>query len=272
MNTRRFSAHRPRLAGFTLVEVMISMTIVGLCMAMCMSTFLIGSRMMYKDTIRLQTNASLRYFTAQMAKETVDSSEFYLLPDYTKLDGSIDIDASDGSSDLAVPAADSWGTMLASGDCIVLVTRTSLDTGARVRQFRIYYRVCKTADVNFQAPVRYYESQDYGTTGTADSLTSLLNAVNLSSNTTYTRNATTQTISSSSNYARTGDSNRQITATAKGRRIGSTSNYYPIFCSEGPVVTATNESFSINVEFIQGNRTINMLSSSSFNYTVSPRR
>ncbi|HLP24152.1 MAG TPA: hypothetical protein VK477_00640, partial [Acidobacteriota bacterium] len=200
------------------------------------------------------------------------SSEFYLLPDYTKLDGSVDIDPSDGSSDLAVPVDDLNGSMLASGDCIVLVTRTSLDTGARVRQFRIYYRVCKAADVNYQAPIRYYESQDYGSTGTADSLATLLNAVNLNSNTTYTKNTSTQTIRSSSNYARSGDTNRQITATAKGRRVGSTSNYYPIFCSEGPVVTATNESFSINVEFIQGNSTINMLSSSSFNYTVSPRR
>lgn len=272
MKTRSVSASRPHTAGFTLVEVMISMTIVGLCMAMCMSTFLIGSKMMYKDTIRLQTNASVRYFTAQMAKETVDASEFYLLPDYTALDGSVDIDSSDGSSDLAVPVDDGNGSMLASGDCIVLVTRTSLDTGALVRQFRIYYRVCKTADVNYQAPIRYYESQDYGASGTASSLGTLLNAVNLSGNTTYNRNASTQTISSNSSYARTGDTNRQITATAKGRRIGSTSNYYPIFCSEGPVVTATNENFSINVEFIQGNSTINMLSSSSFNYTVSPRR
>jgi hypothetical protein len=267
------SAHRaPWAAGFSLVEIMISMTVVTLVMGMCMSTFLLGLRMMYKDNVRLQTNTSLRFFTSQMAKETVDSSEFYLLPDYTSLDGSVDIDASDGTSDLAVATDDGNGTLLASGDCIVLVTRTAVSAGSRVRQFRIYFRVCKVADVNFQGPIRYYESQDYGTTGTATDLGALLNAVNLSSNTTYTRNATTQVISSPSSYALTGHTNRLITATAKGRRIGSTTNYYPIFCSEGPAVTATNENFSINVEFINGTTVNNMLSSSSFNYTVSPRR
>lgn len=264
--------HPAGRAGFTLVEVMISMTIVTLCMGMCLSTFLFGLRMMYKDNVRLQTNTSLRYFTSQLAKETVDSSEFYLFPDYTALDGSVDIDASDGASDLAVAVDDGNGTLLASGDCIVLVTRTSVTTGSLVRQFRIYYRVCKVADVNYQAPIRYYESTDWGSSGTTDTITTLLNAVNLSTNTNYTKNTATQTITSTSAYALSGHSNRQITPTAKGRRIGSTSNYYPIFCSEGPVVTATNENFSINVEFINGTSAINMLSSSSFNYTVSPRR
>jgi prepilin-type N-terminal cleavage/methylation domain-containing protein len=261
-----------RATGFTLVEVMISMTIVTLCMGMCLSTFLFGIKMMYKDQVRLQTNTSLRYFTSQMAKETVDSSEFYLLADYTSLDGSVDLDSSDGASDLAVAVDDGNGTMLASGDCIVLVTRTSVTTGSLVRQFRIYYRVCKVADVNYQAPIRYYESQDWGTSGTTDTITTLLNAVNLSANTTYTKTTSTQTISSSSAYALTGHTNRQITATAKGRRVGATANYYPIFCSESSVVSATNENFSINVEFINGTSAINMLSSSSFNYTVSPRR
>lgn len=262
-----------RNAGFTLVEVMISMSIVTLCMGMCLSTFLFGIRMMYKDNVRLQTNTSLRYFTSQMAKETVDSSEFYLFPDYTALDGSVDVDASDGASDLAVPADDGNGTMLASGDCIVLVTRTSVLEGSNVRQFRIYYRVCKAADVNYQAPIRYYESQDYGASGITDTITTLLNSVNLSANTDYNKNTSTQTITSTANYAPlAGDSNRQITPTAKGRRIAASTNYYPIFCSEGPVVTATNENFSINVEFINGTSANNMLSSSSFNYTVSPRR
>lgn len=245
-------ARQRRQSGFSLVEAMVTTTIVGMAMAGCVTTFIFCLKIMYRDGVRLQTNAALRYFTAQMAKETVDASEFYLLPDYTKLDGNIDIDASDGSSDLVTPVDDGNGTMLASGDCIVLVTRTSLDTGANVRQIRIYYRVVTAANVNNTAPIRYYEV-DYGTSGSASSLTTLLNTINLN---------TTPSITGS----------RQITATAKGRRIGTTNNFYPIFCSEGPVVTATNESFSINVEFINGNSTINMLSSSSFNYTVSPRR
>lgn len=252
------TARFPRsAAGFTLVEVMISMTIVVSVLAMALSTFLFGLRTMYKDTVRLQTNAALRYFTSQMAKETVDSSEFYLLADYTKLDGSVDIDASDGSSDLVTAVDDGNGSYLGSGDCIVLVTRTSIATGALVRQIRMYYRVVTTTNVNNLAPIRYYEGQDYGTTGSSSTLATLLNGIDLNSNSTY---------------AGTGGKNRQITDRARGRKVGSTSNYYPIFCSEGPTITATNENFSINVEFITGNSVINMLSSSSFNYTVSPRR
>jgi len=53
-------------SGFTLAEVMISMTIVVLVLGMTMSTFLFGLRTMYKDTQRLATNASLRAFTAQI--------------------------------------------------------------------------------------------------------------------------------------------------------------------------------------------------------------
>ena len=60
---------------------------------------------------------------------------------------------------------------------------------------------------------------------------------------------------------------RDITLTS-----GTTNNFYPIFSSEAPTITASNESFSINVEFINGTTVNNLLSSSSFNYTVSPRR
>jgi len=252
------TAQPPRPAGgFTIVEVMISMTICSLVMGLALSNFLVGARAMYRDTIRLQTNASLRYFTEQMSKETVDASEFYLFTDYKKLDGTVDIDDTDGSSDMAVPADDGNGTNIALGDCILLVTRTSLDTGSLVRSFRLYFRAIAAANVSNAAPIRYYESQDYGTSGTATTLAALLNQVAIANN---------------ASYARSGDTNRQITATAKGKRLGSTSTYYPIFCSEAPTVSATNESFSINVEFINGNSTINMLSTSSFNYTVSPRR
>lgn len=243
---------RARAAGFSLVEVLISTGILGLVMLMCMGTYIFCLRLMYRDNMRLITNANMRYFTAQMAKETVDASEFYLFTDYRALDGSVDIDNSDGTSDFAVPTDDGNGTMLANGDCIVLVTRTTVTNGGRVRQFRIYWRPVTSTNVNNVSTIRYYESQDYGETGTATALATLLNAVNLNS----TPNGV----------------GRVITNQAKGRRIGTTANFYPIFCSEGPVVTASNESFSINAEFLNGNGTINQLSSSTFNYTVSPRR
>ncbi len=234
--------------GFTLVEILISLTIAVLTIGLALSTFLFGLRMMYKDSLRLQTNASLRYFMAQMSKETLDSSEFYLFPAYTDLDGSVDLTTS-----VSALATDPYGASIAHGDCVVLVTRTAVTNGAAIRQFRIYYRVVSAANRNQEAPIRFYESSDYGQASTQTNLPALLNAVNLNAN---------PTVSGS----------REIAARAKGRRIGATADHYPIFCSEAPTVTATNESFSINVEFINGNAANHLISSSSFNYTISPRR
>jgi hypothetical protein len=243
MKTRRSAA-----AGFTVVEILIAMTIALVAIALALGTFLFGLRSMYKDNVRLETNSSLRKFMGQMSKETLDSSEFYIFPSYQSLDGSVNL-----ASDVSSLGTDAYGTSIAHGDCVVLVTRTSVSANAAVRQIRIYYRVATVAARNNEAPIRYWEGTDYGPGSTQANLTTLLNAINLSSN---------PTLSGST----------QLTARAKGRRIGTTSDFYPIFCSESPSVSATNESFSINVEFINGATVNNMVSSSSFNYTISPRR
>lgn len=245
MNSRRPSA---RAAGFTVVEILIAMTIALLAISLALGTFLVGLRSMYKDNVRLQTNSSLRSFMGQMSKETLDSSEFYIFPSYQSLDGSVNL-----TTDVSSLDTDAYGTSVAHGDCVVLVTRTSVAANAAVRQIRIYYRVATVAGRNNEAPIRYWEGTDYGSGSTQTNLTALLNAINLNAN---------PKLSGST----------ELTARAKGRRIGTTNDFYPIFCSESPTVSASNESFSINVEFINGTTVNNMVSSSSFNYTISPRR
>jgi prepilin-type N-terminal cleavage/methylation domain-containing protein len=247
MNTA-LSRPRRRKGGFTLVEILISMSIGALTIGLALSTFLMGLRMMYKDSVRLQTNSNLRYLLAQLSKETLDSSEFYIFPSYTSLNGTVNLTTSVSSM-----TTDAYGASIAHGDCVVLVTRTAVTANAAVRQFRIYYRLASVANRNNEAELRYYESADFGQTSTYTDLAALLNNVNL--NSTPIPNGS-----------------RQIAARAKGRRMGTTSNFYPIFCSEAPTVTATNESFSINVEIINGTTADHLISSSSFNYTISPRR
>jgi hypothetical protein len=234
--------------GFTLVEILFSVSIGVLAIGLTLSTFLTGLRMMYQDSLRLQTNANLRYFMAHMSKETLDSSEFYLFPSYTELDGSVDLTTS-----VSPLSTDPYGASIAHGDCVVLVTRTSVANGAAIRQFRIYYRVATVAGRDHEAPIRYYESTDYGANSTQTNLAALLNAVDLNANPNLT-------------------GSRKLADRANGRRIGATANHHPVFCSEAPAITATNESFSINVEFVNGNAANHLISSSSFNYTISPRR
>jgi prepilin-type N-terminal cleavage/methylation domain-containing protein len=259
------SGSRSSSTGFTLVEVMISMTIVSLVLALSMSTFLFGLRTMYKDTQRLATNASLRSFMAQISKETLDASYFYLFPYYTSLDGTVNLAADFAPLSFVDAADDDYDKWVAHGDCLVLVTKTALYRTTDIKQIRIYYRV--TTDqttVNAEAPVRYYETADWGEGTSAASnghtdLTAELNAINLNSN-----------------PLRAGT--KQLNPRSKGRLVPSpytpfvAGDRYPIFSSESPTASASNGFISINVEFINGSTINNLLSSSSFNYTISPRR
>jgi len=254
-------------AGFTLVEIMVSMTIGVLCISLTLSTFLFCMRAMYKDNQRLATNASLRSFVAQISTETLNASYFYLFPYYTKLDGNVDLTADPVTlvlDDAAVNAYDRW---IAHGDCLVLVTKTSQYRTTDIRQIRIYYRTTTSqGTINAEAPIRYYETADWGegsaATSNGHALTALathLNAINLNATPIYT-------------------GSRQLTARTKGRAIpapytGYTAgDRYPVFSTESPTANNTNGFVSINVEFINGTTSNNMLSSSSFNYTISPRR
>jgi prepilin-type N-terminal cleavage/methylation domain-containing protein len=283
MKTNSLSSRRP--AGFTLVEVMISMTIVVMVLALSLSTFLFGLRTMYKDCQRLATNASLRSFMAQISKETLDASYFYLMPDYKKLDGTVNLTSDPAvlvqTEDFTDPAYDKW---VAHGDCLVLITKTSQYRTTEIRQIRIYYRLTDStnqATLNDEAKLYYYSSPDWGEgspddgdSGTYDGnghplsdadLTTELNAIDLNSD----HSSETQT--GPATLTRTGT--KLLNRRTKGR-LNTGVNLYPMFSSESPTNSGNNGFVSINVEFINGANvgTNMMLSSSSFNYTISPRR
>ncbi len=258
-----------RAGGFTLVEVMISMAIVVLVIGMAMSTFLFGLRTMYKDTQRLATNASLRAFMAQISKETLDASTFYLFDYYTRLDGNVNL-----SSDPVFPAGpeidaggDEYDKWIGHGDCLVLITLTSLYRTTDIRQIRIYYRITTNqATANAEAPIRYLETTDWGegTAGASNGhpfsgIAAELNAINLDSNPLRSPSV-------------------QLNARSKGRAVPApylpyaAGDLFPVFSTESPTANPANGFISINVEFINGSTINNLLSSSSFNYTISPRK
>jgi hypothetical protein len=117
--------------------------------------------------------------------------------------------------------------------------------------------------------LRYYETADWGegTATTANGhptyeLAYELGLINLSANPTPATSSTVKVISTRT----------------KGRKVPSpytpyaAGDLYPVFSSETPYAESTNGTVSINLEFINGSSVTNLLSSSSFNYTVSPRR
>lgn len=255
-----------RSAAFTLVEIMVSLTVVSIVMGMCLSTFLFGLRTMYKDTQRLSTNASLRSFMSQISKETLDASYFYVFPYYTALNGSVNLSTAPSSmAQIENAADDDYDKWVAHGDCLVLVTRTSTFRTTDIRQIRIYYRLTTNqATRNAEATLRYYETADWGegTSGASNghtNLTTELNAINLNGSPTLS-------------------GSRLISARTVGRLVPfpytgyAAGDRYPVFCTESPDSTPTNGFISINLEFINGSTINNLLSSSSFNYTISPRR
>ena len=255
-----------RPAAFTLVEVMVSMTVGAIVMGMCLSTFLMGMRTLYKDNQRLATNASLRSFMAQISKETLDASYFYVFPYYTSLTSSIDLATAPASMAQIEDAADNdYDKWVAQGDCLVLVTRTSQYRTTDIRQIRIYYRTTTSqGSRNQEAPLRYYETADWGegTASTSNGHTDLateLGAINLNAN----------PLRSGSRLIHPRTVGRKVPAPYTGYTAGAR---YPIFCTESPDSTPTNGFIALNLEFINGSTTNNLLSSSSFNYTISPRR
>ncbi len=248
------STLRRATRGFTLVEVMISMSVVVVVLGLCMSTFVFCLKLMYKDMARLQTNANLRSFTAQITTETIDATQYYLFPLYTTLDGNVNL--STAPIDTSGWLADNYGSTYAYGDCLVLVTLADESTGlSNIRQIKIYYR--QVTNSNNDGPILYWAGQDYGTAGTTQTLPQLLNAVNLNSTPNY-------------------PGSKVLTKIARGRKkptwTASNPVYYPIFCTESATASSTNQNVSINVEFINGTSVNNLLSSSSFNYTISPRK
>lgn len=265
MNPRR-PARRGSLAAYSLVEIMVSLGVIGIVVTMCMSTFVFSVRTMYKDQQRLATNASLRGFMAQVSKETLDASYFYLFRYYTALDGGVNLVTDPASMSQINDAADNdYDKWVGHGDCLVLVTMTSQHRTTDIRQIRIYYRVTHNqASLNVEAPVRYYETADWGegTSGASNghtNLTAELNAINLSANPSL-------------------NGSRLLSSRTMGRKVPApytpyiSGDRYPIFSSESPDATTTNGFISINVEFVNGSTVNNLLSSSSFNYTISPRR
>lgn len=239
-------------SGFTLPEVMIAGTIALLAIGATLGTFVMGLRTMYRNCQRLETNAVLRQFLGHITTSSLDSTEFLLFPNYASLDNNVNLGTTWPASSLAEPVVSTLGSehFLAQGDCLVLVKRLTLDPTAKIRRVRIYYRGSTTT--SSQAPILFFE-RDFGTSGSADSLTTVLNGITL-------------TLTESSSV-------RQVIDRSIGRRVPDSTTILPIFSAETPNgTTPSSASVALNVEVINGTTANNMLSSSSFNYVISPRK
>lgn len=256
-------------AGMTLVEIMVAMTIVVMAVGGALSVFLSGLKMMYKDSQRLENNRTLRSFLSKVSAKAVDSTEFYLLTNYASIDGSIDLSTGDpaswpGSSNIAAPTANAYGSNTANGDCLVLISRTNTTSSGQIYAVRVFYRY--TTSVSNQAPLRMYEMLFAGgpATGTTATVNTVLNSISINRGVGQYSDTVAGTAVATTVV--------QLADKSIGRIDTVTGTRLPIFAAEVPYPQPVQENVSINVEVINGINQNDKISSSSFNYIISPRK
>jgi len=139
---------RTHRRAFTLVELMIAMSIAVVAIGISAMFMTNASKMVYDSSKRLELNSKVRIFTDRFAKETIDANAFFVLQNYSGLDGSADLIGADSDS-LAINRPVASGL---SGDCIVLEYRDDPDSRSSITRVRIYYR--DTLVVSEPAPIR----------------------------------------------------------------------------------------------------------------------
>ena len=246
---------RPNNKAFTLVEIIVTATIMLIGTVLIADAFLFMLRIMFKDSQRLETNAALRGTIARMTGECMDASQYYVFPTYQSISSTVNV-ATDTASATALTTTTYQGatsttssTPMFLGDCLVVVTLVSdLSLSSNIRQFRIFYRIVTAPEQDGE--LRMYKSADYGaSTGTALPINTLLRSVNLSSNPRPTGSI-------------------KLAPLVHGRQIPSTAGVYPIFSSTTNIPSPSPQFVTVNMEIVGASH----LSSSSLNYTIAPRK
>ncbi|HTQ30338.1 MAG TPA: prepilin-type N-terminal cleavage/methylation domain-containing protein [Opitutaceae bacterium] len=130
-----------RAPAFTLVELLVAMTIIGFAVAGAIAITIQGLKIYYTDTNRLSVNKDMRKFTQAMFTDAAFSNDFYIY---------------DPATNGAIPTSgnDNYVSSGKSGDDLLLVTTsTNSATGAiTVTKLIAYYRTV-TNTTNNSGPI-----------------------------------------------------------------------------------------------------------------------
>ncbi|HEY0947745.1 MAG TPA: prepilin-type N-terminal cleavage/methylation domain-containing protein [Opitutaceae bacterium] len=145
---------RPRrassAAGFTLVELMVTTTIIGLVVAGTLAFFVRTLGIYHYDAGKLLVNRDLRAFTSEMTDNATYANFFQIYPDFatrtvTDAGTGVTVDASVDDSE--------------SGDFLLLVYRDP-DDDTKTNRLVGYYRTrASSADPASEGPVRKFDIQ-----------------------------------------------------------------------------------------------------------------
>jgi len=116
---RRSVSKRSKCAGFTLVEMMVVLTVMGFLSLGIYHFTVDSSRILFTATAKLDINADMRQATNELAERAREANEFYIYPSFNPAGLSASDRVSEGES----------------GDCLVLVFQEALDPKTRKRDF-----------------------------------------------------------------------------------------------------------------------------------------
>lgn len=132
---------RRRQRGFTLVEMLVAVTILGIISAVMMRSFLQVLNIYFYDTAKIQINHDIRTFTASMSENATYANYFKIFPSYTDLSRTTStlVNPSDPDQGFTTAITSSAVNDGQSGDCLVLVYKDTADD-TKIARLIIYFR------------------------------------------------------------------------------------------------------------------------------------
>lgn len=130
-----------RRRAFTLVEILIATTILGLTVLGMLKVLVQALSIYYYEVGKIQVNHDIRKFTADMTETATYANYFKVFPAYSSISRNVDVLVNALDPDQGYTTAITDNTIAAggSGDCVVLVYKDPADD-TKIAQLVCYFR------------------------------------------------------------------------------------------------------------------------------------
>lgn len=148
----------PRRRAFTLVEVLVAVTILGIVSAGMLRVFIQALNVWAYDTGKILVNRDIRKFTTEMTENATYANYFKIFPSYANLTRSVStlVNPSDPDQGYTTAIADTSVNDGGSGDCLVLVFMDPADDRKVSRLVGYFRSPTSLTDPTSTGPVRRF--------------------------------------------------------------------------------------------------------------------
>lgn len=145
-----------RARGFTLVEMLVATTVLGLVSVGMLRILIQTLNVYYYDTGKILVNKDIRKFTGEMTENATYANYFRIFPSYTNLTRTVTtyVNPSDPDQGFTTAIADTSVNDGLSGDCLVLVYKDPADDRKIARLIAYFRAPTNPSDPASTGPVR----------------------------------------------------------------------------------------------------------------------